>query len=77
ERIGWHPGLSGPFTLYTTPRPVAYFSHHGAGCFIPDDNGEYRHVINQLDNLALTPLESAMAIEQFAATFDPQDTDNT
>ncbi|WP_344869580.1 DUF5753 domain-containing protein, partial [Amycolatopsis ultiminotia] len=42
ERIGWHPGLSGPFTLYTTPRPVAYFSHHGAGCFIPDDNGEYR-----------------------------------
>ncbi|SEP53780.1 helix-turn-helix domain-containing protein [Amycolatopsis saalfeldensis] len=67
DNIGWHPGLSGPVTLFATPlATVAYFSHHGAGSFLPDHGGEYSGIIERLDKVAKTPLESAMIIEDLA-----------
>ncbi|GAA3551308.1 helix-turn-helix transcriptional regulator [Amycolatopsis ultiminotia] len=72
ENTGWHPGLSGPFTLFATPpAAVAHFSHHRAGSFVPDDGGEYRGIVERLEKVAKTPLESAMLIEDLAATFAP------
>ena len=67
DDVGWNPRLFGPVTLFATPlATVAYFSHHGTGSFFPDHSGEYRGIIERLDKVAKTPLESAMIIEDLA-----------
>ncbi|GAA3588002.1 helix-turn-helix transcriptional regulator [Amycolatopsis ultiminotia] len=67
---GEHPGRFGPFTLFdTTAATMAYFSHHNAGIFIPDDSREYDGIVERLDKVAKTPLESAMLIEEAATRF--------
>ncbi|MFF0149500.1 helix-turn-helix protein [Amycolatopsis sulphurea] len=65
-----HPGRSGPFTLYDTrAATVAYIAHHNGGTFLPDDRHEFHAVINRLDKIAKTPIESAMIIGGIAAKY--------
>jgi transcriptional regulator with XRE-family HTH domain len=57
-RVGWHPGLVGPFVLYDFPdaSPVIYFEHHSSGAFIPSahDVVEYRKAVEWLERIAMS-----------------------
>ncbi|MEV0053826.1 helix-turn-helix transcriptional regulator [Saccharopolyspora shandongensis] len=56
-RIGWHPGLVGPFVLYDFPDspPVVHFEHYSSGAFVPDvdDVQAYRHAIDSIVKVSL------------------------
>ncbi|HWD03113.1 MAG TPA: Scr1 family TA system antitoxin-like transcriptional regulator [Amycolatopsis sp.] len=61
-RVGWHPGLSGSFTLYRTVNAdVVHCQHHGAATFLFEDkgNGRHRSVVASLRRLALSEQETA------------------
>lgn len=62
-RVGWHPGLMGPFVLYEFPdaSPVLHFEHFSSGAFVPepDDVRAYREALDILDGIALSPADSA------------------
>jgi transcriptional regulator with XRE-family HTH domain len=63
SRIGYHPGLIGPFVLYDFPDspPVVHFEHFSSGAFVPDaDNVKaYRSAVADLQRLAIGPDRSA------------------
>jgi transcriptional regulator with XRE-family HTH domain len=67
---GWHPGLAGPFILYslTDRTSVLYFEHLSSGAFVPDnyDLGVYRAGIRKIQAVAMSPGESAGFIARLA-----------
>ncbi|GDY34013.1 helix-turn-helix domain-containing protein [Gandjariella thermophila] len=69
-RIGWHPGLAGPFILYDFPdaSPVVYFEHHSSGAFVPDAHNvsEYRKAIEWIREIARDPDESLALVNRAA-----------
>ncbi|GAA3522309.1 hypothetical protein GCM10022222_00090 [Amycolatopsis ultiminotia] len=70
--ISEHAGSSGSFTLYDLRQGlIGYLRHHAAGSFIPDHDGDYRSLVNQLDQLALPKQQSSAAISQLAVGLDP------
>ncbi|MEU6268641.1 helix-turn-helix domain-containing protein [Saccharopolyspora shandongensis] len=62
-RVGWHPGLLGPFVLYEFDdiSPVVHFEHYSSGAFIPaeHDVNEYRSAVQQIESLAMDRKDSA------------------
>jgi transcriptional regulator with XRE-family HTH domain len=62
-RIGWHPGLAGPFVLYDFPDtpPVVYLEHYSSAAFIPTkhDVERYRKAADKLRAIAMTPADSS------------------
>ncbi|GAA1034300.1 Scr1 family TA system antitoxin-like transcriptional regulator [Amycolatopsis sp. NPDC000673] len=57
------PSLRDPFTCYeTSAGPVAYFAHHSAGVFAPD-NGAYQRLTADLRLLALSTTASRRVID--------------
>ncbi|WP_406638038.1 DUF5753 domain-containing protein [Amycolatopsis sp. WGS_07] len=59
--VGWHPGLSGPFTLYRTANAaVVHLQHHGTATFLFEDkaNGRHQPVVASLRRLALSEEET-------------------
>ncbi|MFR9730741.1 helix-turn-helix domain-containing protein [Saccharopolyspora sp. MS10] len=73
-RIGWHPGLAGPFVLYDFPDApaVVHFEHYSSGAFVPDDDDvrAYRHAVRRITELALSPAETADLIERTAGRLE-------
>ncbi|GGJ05298.1 transcriptional regulator [Saccharopolyspora subtropica] len=67
-RIGWHPGLVGPFVLYDFPDSpsVVHFEHYSSGAFVPDadDVQAYRGAIDRILSVSLSPAASAKLIAQ-------------
>ncbi|WP_093158076.1 helix-turn-helix domain-containing protein [Saccharopolyspora antimicrobica] len=65
-RIGWHPGLSGPFVLYEFPDApsVVHFEHYSSGAFVPDidDVQAYREAVDSIRKVALSPAATAKRI---------------
>lgn len=62
-----HPGLMGAFTLYrTNSGPVVHLPSHGAAVFMPDD-GNYDDVLEELDNVALSGMDSRALVDEYAA----------
>ncbi|QUH00982.1 helix-turn-helix transcriptional regulator [Saccharopolyspora erythraea] len=70
QRLGWHPGLAGPFVLYEFPdtSPVVHFEHHSSGAFIPSEHDvlEYQKAVDWLGGIALTPAESVSLVAALA-----------
>ncbi|MDA3624202.1 helix-turn-helix transcriptional regulator [Saccharopolyspora sp. WRP15-2] len=68
QRIGWHPGWSGPFVFYEFPdtSPVVHFEHHSSGAFIPTEHdvAEYRKAVDWLRDIAMDEAESLALIEK-------------
>lgn len=61
-RIGWHPGMLGPFVVYDfadAPSAV-YFEHYRSGAFVLDEGDvqTYREAIAVLCDLARNPSDS-------------------
>ncbi|MER7076564.1 helix-turn-helix domain-containing protein [Saccharopolyspora kobensis] len=65
-RIGWHPGLSGPFVLYEFPDApsVVHFEHYSSGAFVPDidDVQAYREAVDSIRKVSLSPAATAKRI---------------
>lgn len=65
-RVGWHPGLSGPFVFYEFPdsSPVLHFEHHSSGAFVPTEHdvAEYRKATESMRRVAKDPAESSIMI---------------
>ncbi|MFB9923397.1 Scr1 family TA system antitoxin-like transcriptional regulator [Amycolatopsis halotolerans] len=60
--VGWHPALSGPFTLYRTANAaVVHCQHHDAATFLFEnkENGRHQPVVASLRRLALSEQETA------------------
>lgn len=66
-RPGWHPMLAGPFELLEFPRakPLALLEHHRSSLFLweEEDVKEFADAAEQIRKAAMTPAESARAIE--------------
>jgi transcriptional regulator with XRE-family HTH domain len=62
QRVGWHPGLTGPFILFefSDAPSVIYFEHYSSGAFVPDcdDVKSYKRAIENFHAIALRPRES-------------------
>jgi hypothetical protein len=61
-RIGWHPGLTGAFTIYhfaDSPETL-YFPHHATGVFLLDRPAvtQHRHAVETLRAKALSKQQS-------------------
>lgn len=68
ERIGWHPGLLGPFVLYDfqDSSPVVYLEHHVSSAFDQDEHdvSAYRNAIAELIRIALDEEDSRKLISR-------------
>ncbi|MEV4644564.1 helix-turn-helix transcriptional regulator [Saccharopolyspora sp. NPDC049357] len=64
--VGWHPGVVGPFVMYDFPdAPSAvHFEHYSSGAFVvdTDDVHEYRHAVDWICKVALSPEATAELI---------------
>lgn len=64
--VGWHPGLAGPFMLYTfsDQDPVVHNEHYRSGAFNPDPGvtQDYFAAVDKLVSLAETPEASRETI---------------
>ncbi|MGI8312304.1 helix-turn-helix domain-containing protein [Saccharopolyspora hattusasensis] len=62
QRVGWHPGLMGPFVLYdfADSPSVVHFEHYSSGAFDQneDDVKAYRNAIKRLASFALSARDS-------------------
>lgn len=69
-RVGWHPGLIGPFVLYSFPdaQPVVHFEHYSSGAFVidEDDVHSYRDAVEVIRGVARSPDDSAELIATIA-----------
>ncbi|GAA2817598.1 helix-turn-helix transcriptional regulator [Saccharopolyspora taberi] len=69
-RVGWHPGVAGPFVLYDFPDspPVVHFEHYSSGAFVPDDDDvqAYRHAVDSISRVALTTAATSEFIGKLA-----------
>lgn len=69
-RVGWHPGLTGPFVLYDFPDapPVVHFEHYSSGAFVPneDDVEAYRHAEKQIQGMARSPADTRRLLAEIA-----------
>ncbi|WIX87008.1 helix-turn-helix transcriptional regulator [Amycolatopsis sp. DG1A-15b] len=67
---GWHPGLAGPFLLYslTDGSSVVYLEHLSCGAFVLDghDVGVYRAGLKKLRALAMSETDSQAFIGRLA-----------
>ncbi|MEV6440464.1 helix-turn-helix transcriptional regulator [Amycolatopsis sp. NPDC051716] len=67
---GWHPGLAGPFLLYslTDGTAVVYLEHLSCGAFVLDEHDVrvYRAGLKTLRALAMSTTESAAFIARLA-----------
>lgn len=67
-RIGWHPGLVGPFVLYDFPDApsVVHFEHYSSGAFVPDEDDvqAYRHAIDSILKISRSPDITAKLIAE-------------
>ncbi len=67
---GWHPGLAGPFLLYslTDGTSVVYLEHLSCGAFVLDghDVGVYRAALKTLRALAMSETDSKALIGRLA-----------
>lgn len=65
-RVGWHPGLAGPFVLYDFPDApaVVHFEHYSSGAFVPDtdDVQAYRKAVDSIRQVAMSPTATAELI---------------
>ncbi|HEX5405210.1 MAG TPA: helix-turn-helix transcriptional regulator [Pseudonocardiaceae bacterium] len=70
SRIGYHPGLIGPFVLYDFPDSpsMVHFEHFSSGAFVPnaDNVSDYRSAISVLKGLAVGPEWSPAFIGKIA-----------
>ncbi len=61
-RIGWHPGIAGPFVLYDFPEApsVVHFEHFSSGAFVPDEDDvlAYRKAVDSIRAVALGQKDS-------------------
>ncbi len=69
-RVGWHPGLLGPFVLYSFPdaQPVVHFEHYSSGAFVidEDDVHAYQDAVEVIRGIARNPDDSAKLIATIA-----------
>jgi transcriptional regulator with XRE-family HTH domain len=69
--LGFHPGLCGPFVLYTFDGApsIVLLEHHRTGAFVvePSDVADYTSAANDLHRLAMSSSDS---LELIAATAD-------
>lgn len=69
-RVGWHPGLIGPFVLYSFPdaQPVVHFEHYSSGAFVidEDDVHAYQEAVKIIRGVARSPEDSAKLIATIA-----------
>ncbi|CAL99649.1 helix-turn-helix protein [Saccharopolyspora erythraea NRRL 2338] len=67
-RIGWHPGLAGPFVLYDFPDApsVVHFEHFSSGAFVPDadDVQAYQCAVDNIRRVALSPAQTTERITE-------------
>jgi transcriptional regulator with XRE-family HTH domain len=67
---GWHPGLAGPFVLYSfaDATSVVHFEHLGSGAFVldPFDARLYHEATEKIRALAMCPAASAAFVTQLA-----------
>ena len=68
-RIGWHPGLSGAFTIYHFPEApeTLYFPHHATGVFVSDP-ADIAHHHNALKTLRRKALSESASIRRILET---------
>lgn len=75
-RIGWHPGLVGPFVLYEFPDapPVLYFEHYSSGAFVPDkhDVDAYQAALQTMARVALPEGDARRLIGQIVQETEHQ-----
>lgn len=75
-RIGWHPGLAGPFVLYEFPDapPVLYFEHYSSGAFVPDDHdvAAYEAALQTMAGVALSEADTRRLIDQIVQETERQ-----
>ncbi|MCX2734291.1 helix-turn-helix transcriptional regulator [Saccharopolyspora sp. NFXS83] len=73
-RVGWHPGLAGPFVLYDFPDSpaVVHFEHYSSGAFVPDDDDvqAYRQAVSRILELALSPADTIDLITESASELE-------
>ncbi|MFB9687094.1 helix-turn-helix domain-containing protein [Amycolatopsis plumensis] len=71
---GWHPGIAGPFILYSLmdKSSVVYFEHLGSGAFVPDDHDvrKYRAAVKGVQAVAMSPADSTRFIARLAEEID-------
>ncbi|MEU5850415.1 helix-turn-helix domain-containing protein [Saccharopolyspora shandongensis] len=69
-RVGWHPGMAGPFVVYDFPDSptVVHFEHYSSGAFVPDDDDvqAYRYAVDSIRKVALSPAHTAALITRIA-----------
>ncbi|GDY34008.1 DUF5753 domain-containing protein [Gandjariella thermophila] len=67
-RIGWHPGLAGPFVLYDFPDTpsVVYLEHYSSAAFIPHKHEveRYRKAADKLRAIAMNAADSSAFISK-------------
>ncbi|BCB88877.1 helix-turn-helix domain-containing protein [Phytohabitans suffuscus] len=72
DRIGWHPGLNGAFTLckMQRPYPPVALVHHLDGRLLIEADGakRYEKTFEKVQEVALSPTESAALIDTLAHT---------
>jgi transcriptional regulator with XRE-family HTH domain len=60
---GWHPGLAGPFVLYSFAQApsILHLEHHRAGAFVYDEEDvkAYKEAADKVREMAMSPSESA------------------
>ncbi|MFI5583580.1 helix-turn-helix domain-containing protein [Amycolatopsis sp. NPDC051758] len=73
-RCGWHPGIPGPFIVYSFPdkSAVVYFEHLSSGAFVPDDHDvrKYRAAVKGIQAVAMSPAESSSFLIGLAEEVD-------
>ncbi|MBA8824837.1 hypothetical protein FHX42_002184 [Saccharopolyspora lacisalsi] len=69
-RVGWHPGLAGPFVLYEFPDSpaVVHFEHYSSGAFVPDNDDvqAYRKAVDSIREVAMSPASTTELIAKIA-----------
>jgi transcriptional regulator with XRE-family HTH domain len=76
SRIGWHPGLMGPFVLYEFPdsAPVVHFEHFSSAAFVPElaNVNDYHRAVAEMKDVAVGPDRSAALIAEIVEEWRAQ-----
>lgn len=75
NKSGWHPGLTGPFTLLVAEngQPVVHDENRRSALFYHDyeDVAAYQEAVNDVLEIAMSPADSAMLIRSVISRLEP------
>jgi transcriptional regulator with XRE-family HTH domain len=75
----WHAGLEGPFSFYEFAgrASVVHIENRVSGLFLPDDGRAYESSLPRVQEIAMSPAESAKLIAKVSSTARRRQDDDT